>query len=369
MRKTRVVAGRSPNRLPAVTPAAVGAPFPDVNPANPDKADAGRASTPDAEGGTAGAPVASLTTRDAASPAAVYLARLGPGSQRAMRCALESVARACRGGDRPNIYRFDWAALSYSETAAVRAALLARRLAPATVNRVLTALRGVLREAFRLELMPTERYLHAREVRNVRVATLPRGRAIGEEEIEVLLAACARDRSPAGARDAAAVAVLFGCGLRRQEAIALDLEHLDLATGTVKVIAGKGRRDRITFLGDELRAVVRWWVRTRGPAPGPLLLPILRGGHIVFRRLTGDAVRRLLARRAWAAGVKAFTPHDCRRTCATSLLAAGADVLVVQRMLGHSDPATTQRYDKRPDEEKQRAAGLLRVRFVCPAQV
>ena len=324
-----------------------------------------------ASSGAPPANVASLATQEPASPAAVYLASLAQGSRRVQRSALETAIRAHLPGQRrrPDIEHFEWSALGPANTSAILAALRDRfRLAPATCNRILAAVRGVLRQAWRLGLMPTERYLHAVDLKNVRAAALPRGRALTAEEVETLLAACTRDRSPAGARDAAAIAVLFGAGLRRQEAASLDLEHLDLRSGTVKVLAGKGRRARVTFLSDEFRAVVRWWVGVRGTAPGPLLVPVLKGGHPLFRRLTGDAIRRLLQRRAEAARVKAFTPHDCRRSCATSLLAAGADVLVVQRMLGHADPATTQRYDKRPAEAMRLAARLLTVRFEQPGK-
>lgn len=365
MTNTRMAIERSTPRRRSAPTTAVGVVCGDITKRNGDEVNTPGVSLAIAHPTVAGPVVTSVATKEAAPPAVVYLARLAPGSRRAMRCALELIVRL-RGQRRPNIESFDWAGLSYNETAAVRASLLARRLAPATVNRILTALRGVLREAWRLGLMPTERFLRAVEVRNVRAVTLPRGRAITAGEVEALLASCVADRSSAGARDAAAVAVLFGCGLRRQEAAALDLEHLDLGAGAVKVLAGKGRRDRITFLGDELRAVVRWWVEVRGVAPGPLLLPVLKSDRAVFRRLTGDAIRRLLERRARSAGVEMFTPHDCRRSCATGLLAAGADVLVVQRMLGHTDPATTQRYDKRPDEAKRRAAKLLRVTFERP---
>jgi site-specific recombinase XerD len=233
------------------------------------------------------------------------------------------------------------------------------------VNRVLASLRGVLREAWKLELLSAEDLARAIQVENVRATTLPRGRALARSELEALFASCAHDPSPAGARDAVALALLYGAGMRRSEAVTVDLAHVDLPTGTIKVLGAKGRKARVTFLGAGLEAV-NWWVRLRGAAPGPLLLAVNKAGRIVFRRLCGDAVRRLLERRARTAGVDDFSPHDLRRSCASDLLDAGADLAVVQRMLGHADPATTSRYDRRGEEAKKRAARLLHVPVCRP---
>jgi site-specific recombinase XerD len=294
------------------------------------------------------------------APATVYLERLAPGSRRTIRHALLLIARIVAGRRHANIATFPWPELRYEHTAAVRAALLKRRLAPATVNRILAALRGVLREAWKLELLSAEDLARAIQVENVRATTLPRGRALARSELEALFASCALDPSPAGARDAAALALLYGAGLRRSEAVTVDLGHLDLPTDTIKVLGAKGRKDRVTYLGAAVETVARW-VALRGPTAGPLLLAVNKAGRIVFRRLCGDAVRRLLERRARTAGVAGFSPHDLRRSCASDLLDAGADLAVVQRMLGHADPATTSRYDRRGEEAKKRAARLLHV--------
>lgn len=80
----------------------------------------------------------------------------------------------------------------------------------------------------------------------------------------------------------------------------------------------------------------------------------------VGRSLTGEAVRQLLRRRAFAAGVPAMSPHDLRRTYAGDLLDAGADLPAVQQLLGHASPATTSRYERRGDRARRAAAERLR---------
>ncbi len=109
-------------------------------------------------------------------PAAVDLARLGPGSRRTMRQALDAVAGLVSGG-RHDARTLPWAALRDSETQAVRAAL-AERYAPATVNKMLAPLRGVLKECWRLGLVDAEAYQRAADVEGVTSTTLPRGRAL-----------------------------------------------------------------------------------------------------------------------------------------------------------------------------------------------
>ena len=159
-------------------------------------------------------------------PAMVYLARLAPGSRRTMRAALETIASLLTGGQ-ATAASLTWGALRYQHTAAVRA-VVAERYAPATANKLLAALRGVLQEAWRLGYLEAEAYQRAADLPAVRGEHLPRGRALAIGELRALFQVCQADRTPAGARDAALLAVLYGSGLRRAEVVALDLADYDL---------------------------------------------------------------------------------------------------------------------------------------------
>ena len=106
-------------------------------------------------------------------PAAVYIASLAPGSRRTMRQALDAIAGFLTSGQ-ATAETLDWAALRYQHTQAVRAALAAR-YAPATANKILAALRGVLREAWRLGYVTADEYQRAADLPAVRGSTLPRG--------------------------------------------------------------------------------------------------------------------------------------------------------------------------------------------------
>jgi site-specific recombinase XerD len=161
-------------------------------------------------------------------PAAVYLARLAPGSRRSQTSALNTMAGLLTGG-RLGAQDLPWHEVRYQHTQALRAAL-ADRYSPATTNRHLAALRGVLREAWRLGLMSAEDLTRATDLAAVRGERLPRGRALSRGELVSLFASC-RGGSPSDARDAALMAVLYAAGLRRAEVVAIEVGDYDVETG------------------------------------------------------------------------------------------------------------------------------------------
>ncbi|WP_311774805.1 tyrosine-type recombinase/integrase [Nostoc sp. 2RC] len=254
----------------------------------------------------------------------------------------------------------DWSKLRYKHTAAVRAALI-KRYEPATVNRVLSALRRVLKEALRLQLIDPGDYARAVDILSVKARKELRGRALTQDEINKLMRVCFADLSPAGFRDAALIAILRGAGLRRAEVVKLDFKDFDISDGAIKVRASKGKVDRTLYLSENGISIVNAWIEIKNSATGSLLCQVNKSGRIVEHRLTPQAVLFILQKRAAEAGLESFSPHDLRRTFASDLLAAGVDIATVQIMLGHSNPATTARYDRRGEERKRSAAAKLEI--------
>lgn len=285
-------------------------------------------------------------------PAAVYVASLRPGSRRSTRQALRVVAEVLE----LELEALPWHQLRSQHTQAVRAAL-ADRYAPATANKVLAALRGVLREARRMNLMSGEDLAAATDIRNVRGTGAKRGRMLASEEMRALRGAC-DNGTPLGARDLAMLAVLYGGGLRRSEVVKLDVK--DVAGDAAELrVRGKGAKVRQVFLQAVYALELLAWVALRGDKAGPLLCPVLRGGRIVLRRLTDQAILVALRRLAERAGVDRFSPHDVRRTYVSELLDAGADLTTVARLAGHSQVTTTARYDRRGERAAKAASELL----------
>jgi integrase/recombinase XerD len=292
------------------------------------------------------------------SPAERYVAGLAPGSRRAQAQALVRIARLLGIGDPRAV---GWWKLTPEVVDAVRAQLVDQG-APATANRVLSALRGTLRAAWRAGLMDAAAYQAARDVRGARGSRLPRGRAVGPEEWRRLFREIGHEPSPIRERDAALVALAYAGGFRRAELVALDLADYDGEAGRLRVI-GKGNKERAVFIGNGARDALHAWLRVRGGEPGPLLLPVDRHGRVLPRRLTEQTVYDRLRHLAARAGIAAFSPHDCRRSLAGDLLDSGVDLATVQALLGHASPATTARYDRRGERAVRQAAERVQVPY------
>lgn len=296
------------------------------------------------------------------NPAAVYLASLSEGSRRTMLHALNVIAWILTN-DRQDAFSLDWGQVRYQHTAAVRA-WLAQHYRPATANKMLAALRQVLKHAWKLGLMSAEDYHRARETGSVRGETLPAGRDLAPGEIAALMQACEADPSPAGARDAAIIALMYATGIRRGSVVGLDLADYDPANRTLRVRAAKGRKDYLAHIPqDGASRALDDWLAVRGHEAGPLFWPVNKGGRPTPRRLSSQAIYNVLRKRAIEAGVNHFSPHDLRRTLAGDLLDAGADVVTVQRILAHANVQTTARYDRRPEASKRKAAALIHVPY------
>jgi integrase/recombinase XerD len=294
-------------------------------------------------------------------PAAVYLAQLKQSSRRPQKQALDLIASLLTGCT-ADCLTLNWGAIRYQHTAAVRGRLL-DQYAPATANRILSALRGVLEQTWLLGEMSAEDYHRAARLSPVPGETLPAGRELLVEEIASLIQNCIEDGTPIGIRDAAIISILFGAGLRREEITKLNLDDYD-SEGAKLVIRGKRSKQRIAYLGDGALAALMAWFELRGKDAGPLFVPMKRGGTLSHgRRLSPQSIYYLLKIRAKKARVKPFTPHDLRRTFVSKLLGAGVDIAIVAKMAGHSNIQTTARYDRRPEETKQRAAKLLQIPY------
>lgn len=166
---------------------------------------------------------------------------------------------------------------------------------------------------------------------------------LGVPEVAAILEATPPD-GPAGLRDRALLETLYGAGLRVSEAVGLDVDDADLERGAVRVI-GKGDRQREVPLGRLATAAVAAYLTRARPVlarqvSGAALFLNLRGG-----RLTRQGISGILSAAARRAGLDTrVSPHTLRHSFATHLLEGGADVRVVQELLGHASVSTTQIY-------------------------
>lgn len=215
-------------------------------------------------------------------------------------------------------------------------ALLGRELSRASVARHVSAVRGFYRWMLATGRIGEDPAAALRVPRPRR--SLPR--ALSDADLTRLLAAPMEDDFT-DTRDRAILEVLYSAGLRVAELAAMKIDDLDARTGVVRVF-GKGRRERLAFLGRHaLEALEEWWPLRRARA---------RDGQRVFLNrlgtpLTDRGIRRVLERNIRRAGLpRGISPHTLRHTFATHLLIAGAGLKEVQELLGHRQLSSTQIY-------------------------
>lgn len=274
-----------------------------------------------------------------------------------MARALTVVAQILTRDEEAGWQEIPWPRLRFQHTAAVRARL-AESYAHSTTNKMLSALRGTLKAAWKLGLMEAEEYQKAASVENVKGETVPGGRVVATGELVGLLDTC--DQTRLGIRDAAISSLLYAGGLRRAELVELDLADYIKEESRLRV-RGKGNKQRLVPVVGGAEAALSDWLAIRGSRPGPLFWGI--GNRNQGGRLTTQAIYAMLQKRAKEAGIDSLSPHDFRRTFVGDLLDRGADTATVQKLAGHASVETTARYDRRGEEAKQKAAELLHVPY------
>jgi site-specific recombinase XerD len=247
-----------------------------------------------------------------------------PGISDATRRAYRSDLRdfAEWYGDRP-LERVDVRVLA-DYTADLGRAKAGGKLAPTTVARRLSAVRSLLRFALGPESVPDVALAPRRRTR------LPEAPKL--DEVDGLLDELAAEEGPLALRNRALLELVYSAGLRSAEAVGLDLGDVDFEQERVHVRRGKGAKERVVPLGEEPAYWVASYLRTARPAlakGAEDALFLSARGH----RLDTSTLRRL-----------APNPHRFRHAFATHLLEGGADLRVIQELLGHSSLSTTQTY-------------------------
>lgn len=214
-------------------------------------------------------------------------------------------------------------------------------LSAGSAARTVVAVRGFHKFAVREGLTPQDPAAAVRPPASAK--RLPK--ALPLAEIEAILEAAGAPGTALALRDRALLELLYGTGARISEAVGLDLDDLDGTEGSV-LLRGKGSKERIVPVGSyALEALEAYLVRSR-----PELAGVGRGTPAMFLNARGGRLSRqsawaVLAKAAERAGVEAeVSPHTLRHSFATHLLDGGADVRVVQELLGHASVTTTQVY-------------------------
>lgn len=291
------------------------------------------------------------------NPAQRYLKTLDSDKS---RVSLGSLLNVVAGYFQPGttLESMDWSILDSDSVYSLRDWLKSQNKAPSTINTYISALKGVAKECWQLKLIDIETYQQIKEIKRTKGSRVPKSRALDLEELNQLLDHCMAEDGPIAMRDATLIALIYGAGLRRQEAVSLEVKSYKHKSQSIHTV-GKGNKERTNSLNDRVIDILECWLDERGRQPGPLFVRIRKGGKISNEAISTQTVYDIVVRRYKQAGLERLTPHDLRHTYATNLLESGVDIMIVQELMGHSTLETTKIYDHRKDKCKEKASKAL----------
>ena len=234
---------------------------------------------------------------------------------------------------------------SKASVQAFRAHLVERGLAASTINLWMTAVRRLAAEAADNNLIKPEIALGIARVKGARRQGVRIGNWLTVPLAEALLNE-PDTQTLKGKRDRALLAVMLGCGLRREETARLKLDDIQQRDGRWVIVdlIGKGGRVRSVPMPSWAKAAIDLWVASAGFNTGALFRPVNKGDHLAGEHMTAQAVFNTVKTYAAAIGMDHFAPHDLRRSYAKLAHKGHAPLEQIQLSLGHSSIQTTERY-------------------------
>jgi len=237
--------------------------------------------------------------------------------------------------------------LAFSKTVVLRyrLELEARRLAPATINLRLAAVRRLAFEAADTGLLSPELAAGIACVKGAKRIGVRLGNWLTADQSRNLLAA-PDVQTLKGRRDRAMLALMLGCGLRRGEVAALNVDHLQQREEdwVIADLVGKAAHIRTVPVPDWVKSAVDFWLTSAGITQGRIFRCVTRKGSVWGDGITEKVIWHVVKENARRAGIAKLSPHDCRRTCARLCHAAGGELEQIQFLLGHVSVETTERY-------------------------
>ena len=226
-----------------------------------------------------------------------------------------------------------------------RASMIDKGLSPSTINVRLAAVRKLISEARKNNILDAERAAQMSDIPNVRQQGARMGNWLTREQAKELLAV--PDRSTIkGKRDYCILSLLVGCALRRRELASLSIEDIQQREGrwVIADLRGKGGRIRTVAVPIWVKQSIDAWTSAAAIDKHRLLRPVAKAGKVRGTELSDWAIWSVVESSAKEIGIERFGAHDLRRTCAKLCRKAGGDLEQIKFLLGHSSIQTTERY-------------------------
>jgi integrase len=278
-----------------------------------------------------GEPLA-LTPAQARLRKMVLDAVVSPHSKRNYAKALDDLFQFCASRPLSRALLLEWRAGMES-------------LSPSTINVRLSAVRKMVGEARRNNLIGQEEAASLTDIPNISQKGTRLGNWLTREQAKELLAVPNRSTLK-GKRDYVILALLIGCALRRNELAELDVETIQQREGrwVLADLEGKGRRIRTVAIPIWVKHGINAWMTAAGIEDGRLLRSVSKSGKINRETLSDWAVWSIVEQSSKQIGIEHFGAHDLRRTCAKLCRKGGGDLEQIKFLLGHSSIQTTERY-------------------------
>lgn len=287
-------------------------------------------------------------------PVKLYMSTLGSTqSIQSCKSRLNRVAKM-HGSDFDS---FDFTTLTYKDVVADVNQIIVDGSTHSTSNQTLSFLKGVMKQAWLMNLYPAEEYQKIYAIRKKKGFRLPTGQALSKQQVQKLFESCSKDQNRArGLRDAAILSLGFHLALRRSEIGKVQIEDIDFSSSKIKII-GKGNKQAEIPMSSICVSHLMNWMEERERQltsancvdSGCLLGKVHLSGNVTeFNGLRGEAIAKILkdiVDRSGAKFAKKLTPHDMRRTRITDWLTAGS-ARIAQKLARHADIQTTFLYDR-----------------------
>lgn len=225
-----------------------------------------------------------------------------------------------------------------------------------TINLTLSALKNIAYECWQMKFIDIECYTRIQKIKKLKGTRAAAGRVLTPSEIEKVKKYFKKNNDVRNIRNYALFALACGAGLRRREIMLLNISDIK---GKTVLVHGKGNKSRTIHLSKFVSSAIKKWLEVIKRRNGALFSAICKNEKISNTRISSMGIASITNQIINNVKIEHFTPHDLRRTFATTLLEVGADKIAVQKLMGHSSLNTTIIYDRRGKHTQKTAIEML----------
>jgi site-specific recombinase XerD len=225
-----------------------------------------------------------------------------------------------------------------------------------TINLTLSALKSVAYECLQQGAINIECYTRIKMIKKLKGTRAIAGRVLKKNEVDKIKTYFKSHNDNKNTRNYALFALACGAGLRRREIMLLNVSDIK---GQTVLVHGKGNKSRTVYLSSFVSEAVCKWLKILKRKSGALFSSVCKNDEIANTRISSMGIGVVINQIIDNVEIEHFTPHDLRRTFATTLLEVGADQIAVQRLMGHSSLNTTIVYDRRGEKTQKTAIKML----------